>query len=192
MEQNPWFFNLIGIIMAKLKNAVTPKGVLSWPYIAKPDTRYNPEGVYKTSIVVSAADAAPLMELCKTQFVEEYGQAKLAKANMPFEVNEESGEVTFKFKSKRQPTVYDAKGKVIKNVPQISSGTIAKIATAINPYATGINVGVSLYLNDVQVIELVEYGKGNVFGAEDGYEYEDDGSADVKEPSIGEKTDSDF
>lgn len=176
--------------MAKLKNAVTPKGVLSWPYIAKPDTRYNPEGVYKTSIVVSAAEAAPLMELCKTQFVEEYGQAKLAKANMPFEVNEESGEVTFKFKSKRQPTVYDAKGKVIKNVPQISSGTIAKVATAINPYATGINVGVSLYLNDVQVIELVEYGKGNVFGAEEGYEYEDDGSADVKEPSLGEKTDS--
>ncbi len=178
--------------MAKLKNAITPKGVLSWPYVAKPDTRYNPEGVYKTSLVLQAEDAAPLMELCKTQFVEEYGQAKLAKANMPFEVNEESGEVTFKFKSKRQPTVYDAKGKVIKKVPQISSGTIAKVATAINPYATGINVGVSLYLNDIQVLELVEYGGGAKFAAEDGYEYEEDDTSSVKEPSLGEATDSDF
>jgi hypothetical protein len=178
--------------MAKLKNAITPKGVLSWPYIAKPDTRYNPEGVYKTSIVIPAADAAPLMELCKESFVNEYGQAKLAKAYMPFEVNDEAAEVTFKFKSKRQPKVYDAKGKVINKIPQISSGTVAKIATAINPYATGINVGVSLYLNDVQVIELVEYGAGPRFGAEDGYEYEDDGSSPTKEPALNEETDSDF
>jgi hypothetical protein len=87
--------------MAKLKNAITPKGVLSWPYIAKPDTRYNPEGVYKTSLVVTSAEAEKLMEECKEAFVSEYGQSKLAKAHMPFDINEESGEVTFKFKSKR-------------------------------------------------------------------------------------------
>lgn len=167
--------------MAKLKTAITPKGTLSWPYIGKPDTRYNPEGVYKTSLIVSGEDAAPLMETCKQMFIDEYGTAKLAKANMPFspEVDDqgnETGNVVFKFKSKRQPKLYDAKGKVISKNLQVASGTVAKVATAINPYATGINVGVSLYLNDVQIIELVEYGKGALFGEEDGFEFDDDGS----------------
>lgn len=178
--------------MAKLKNAITPKGVLSWPYIAKPDTRYNPEGVYKTSLVVSANDAEALMKTCTDAFIEEYGDKKLAKANMPFEVNDESGEVTFKFKSKRQPRLYDAKGKVINKIPQVASGTIAKVSTAINPYATGINTGVSLYLNDVQILELVEYGAGPKFGAEDGFEYEAEDSEITKEPNFAQKTDEDF
>jgi hypothetical protein len=170
--------------MAKLKNAITPKGVMSWPYIAKPDTRYNPEGVYKTSLVVSSADAESLMKTCTDSFVAEYGSSKLAKANMPFEVNEEAGEVTFKFKSKRQPKAYDAKGKLITKMPQIASGTVAKIATAINPYQTGINTGVSLYLNDVQIIDLVEYGGAPKFGAEDGYAYEADGFEPTKDGEI--------
>ncbi len=172
--------------MAKLKNALTPKGILSWPYIARPDTRYNPEGVYKTSLVVPVAEAEKLMEECKAAFVNEYGQTKLAKAHLPFEVNDEDSTVTFKFKSKRQPKIYDAKGTPIKKVPQIASGTLAKVATAINPYATGINVGVSLYLNDVQIIDLVEYGGAPKFGAEDGYEYEDDGEPTTKEPALHE------
>jgi hypothetical protein len=119
-------------------------------------------------------------------FIDEYGNAKLAKANMPFspEVDDqgnETGNIVFKFKSKRQPKLYDAKGKVITKNLQVASGTVAKVATAINPYATGINVGVSLYLNDVQIIELVEYGKGSLFGQEDGFEFDDDG--EPNEPS---------
>lgn len=167
--------------MAKLKTTVTPKGVLSWPYIGKPDTRYNPEGVYKTSLIVPAETAEPLMTMCKDAFIAEYGAAKMAKANMPFsseldDQGQETGNVVFKFKSKRSPKLYDAKGKVINKVLQVSSGTVAKIATAINPYMTGINVGVSLYLNDVQIIELVEYGAGAKFEAEEGYEAEDSGA----------------
>jgi hypothetical protein len=169
--------------MAKLKTTVTPKGVLSWPYIGKPDTRYNPEGVYKTSLIVPAEAAEPLMTMCKEAFTTEYGATKMAKANMPFspeldDQGQETGNVVFKFKSKRAPKLYDAKGKVINKVLQVSSGTVAKVATAINPYMTGINVGVSLYLNDVQIIELVEYGAGAKFEAEDGYEAEDNGSTD--------------
>lgn len=181
--------------MAKLKTTITPKGTLSWPYIGKPDTRYNPEGVYKTSLIVPAKEAESLMEMCKQSFISEYGDKKLAKANMPFTVEEDSdgnetGNVIFKFKSKRAPKLYDAKGKEIKKVLQVASGTVAKVATAINPYQTGINTGVSLYLNDVQIIELVEFGAGAKFSAEDGYE--DDGSApafiEEKEPSLNEES----
>ncbi len=168
--------------MAKLKTVITPKGVLSWPYIAKPDTRYNPEGVYKTSLVLSAEDAEPLKKMVKDEFLKEFGEAKLAKALMPFDENAEDGTVTFKFKSKRQPNIYDAKGKQIKKVPQISSGTIAKVNCAINPYNKGINIGVSFYLNDIQVIDLVEYGTGPKFEAEDGYEQDEDDSS----PSFGD------
>ena len=181
--------------MAKLKTTVSPKGVLSWPYIGKPDTRYNPEGVYKTSLIVAAEAAEPLMNMCKESFLSEYGQAKLAKANMPFapeldDQGQETGNVIFKFKSKRSPKLYDAKGKAINKVLQVSSGTVAKVATAINPYATGINVGVSLYLNDVQIIDLVEYGGAPKFGEEDGYEAED--SEETEGESTNAKNSSDF
>ena len=179
--------------MAKLKTVITPKGVLSWPYIAKPDTRYNPEGVFKTSLILTAAEAAPLMEACTEAFVNEFGQAKMAKAMMPFEVNEESGEVTFKFKSKRQPRLYDAKGKQISKIPQVSSGTIAKVNAAINPYNKGINTGVSFYLNDIQIIELVEYQAGPKFTAEDGFEAEDDTeSFGTENAQVANTKDSDF
>ena len=174
--------------MAKLKNFVTPAGTLSWPWIAKPDTRYNAEGVFKTSMVLSEDAAKPLMAMCEEVYVAEYGAAKLKKANMPWDEEADAngnptGNIVFKFKSKRQPKLYDSKGKVIAKVLKVASGTTAKIATALNPYSTGINTGVSLYLNDIQILELVEFGggAGGMFKAEEGFDFVDDGKPDLQQ-----------
>jgi hypothetical protein len=183
----------------KFKQAVSPIGTLSWPWLTKPDTRYNAEGVYKTSLIVNDVDAKPLMDLCTEVFIAEFGQAKLKKAVMPFDEELDAngnptGNIVFKFKSKRAPGLFDAKAKPIAKTLNVASGTTAKIATALNPYATGVNTGVSMYLNDVQILELVEYGANaaNKFQQEDGFEFVDDGKADLVavEPSVAE--DGDF
>jgi hypothetical protein len=179
----------------KLRSFVTPAGTLSWPWISKPDTRYVAEGVYKTSFILNDVESKPLMTACEEAFVAEYGAAKLKKANMPFDDELDAngnptGNIIFKFKSKRQPKLYDSKGKVIAKVLQVASGTTAKIATALNPYATGVNTGVSLYLNDIQILELVEFNAGAKFTAEEGFDYVDDGKSDVeqKEPSTADES----
>ena len=180
--------------MAKLKNFVTPAGTLSWPWIGKPDTRYNPEGVYKSDFIINEEQAKPLMALCEEVFVAEFGAAKLKKARMPFEeevdeAGNPTGNIKFKFKSSRQPKLYDAKGKQIARTIQVASGTLAKVATALKPYATGINTGVTMYLNDVQILELVEFGGGGTkFKAEEGFDFVDEGGSDVAEPSTADES----
>ncbi len=79
--------------------------------------------------------------------------------------------------------VFDAKGKKLKaeQVPQIGGGSRLKVAATMKPYymAAHDTVGVTLYLNAVQILDLVSFG-GNRdasaygFGAEDGYEAEDE------------------
>ena len=45
--------------MSKIKARFkTAKGRASFPHLNKPDTKFNAEGVYKTSLIVPAKDAA--------------------------------------------------------------------------------------------------------------------------------------
>lgn len=80
----------------------------------------------------------------------------------------------------RQPKLFDAKGKTMDiNGPAIYGGSIIKMAAKAVPYymAQENSVGVSLYLEAVQVIDLVSGGGRSAsaygFGAEDGYEADD-------------------
>jgi len=81
---------------------------------------------------------------------------------------------------KRAPKLFDAKGKPMAiDGPAIYGGSIIKMAAKAVPYymAQENAVGVSLYLEAVQVIDLVSGGGRSAsaygFGAEDGYEHED-------------------
>ena len=160
----------------KYKSVVTPRGVAMYPWLNKPDTKFDADGVYKMSLRVSAEDAGKLQDTITKTFTDEFGAKKLAKANFPFKPaldddGNETGEVVFSFKSKMQPKLYDAKGGLIKNPGdlKVGGGTIAKVNCAMAPYDKGINTGVVLYLNGVQIIELVEFGgKSSAFGEEDG------------------------
>lgn len=113
------------------------------------------------------------------------------------ETGEPTGEVEFKFTMKasgvskktgkpwtRKPTLFDAKGKPIKDDPEIGGGTIGKISFQIIPYAPTTTVGASakLALEAVQVIELRQFGDKSAsaygFGEEEGYEYTKDEDGD--------------
>lgn len=80
----------------------------------------------------------------------------------------------------RKPLLFDAKNKKLAdNSPPIYGGSVIKVAVSAMPYyaATDNAIGVTLYLEAVQVIELVsaggnKSGAGFGFGVEDGYEAE--------------------
>jgi hypothetical protein len=163
---------------------VTPKGTAAYAWLTKPDTKFNPEGVYKTSLVVPAKEAEKFIEAIKNAYVEELGAKKLAKANLSHEVNEDDT-VTFKFKSKSKPKLFDSKGKPITKEISVGNGSVIKVAGGFGPYDKGANTGVALYLNSVQIIDLVEWTGSSAFGEEQGgfVAGDDDSTAEVAESS---------
>lgn len=152
--------------MANLNKFVTPKGIAQYPWLTKPDTKFSEEGVYKVSLAIPEAEAKPFAKVIQDMFVAEYGQAKLPKAHMPFK-KDENGNIVFSFKSKMKPRLYDAAGKPIKEDVSVGGGSTLKVSGAFGPYNKGANTGVALYLNAVQIINLVEFSS-SPFGAEEG------------------------
>ena len=43
----------------KYVKLVTPKGVAKYPWLTKADTKFNPDGVYKTDLLISSEEAEP-------------------------------------------------------------------------------------------------------------------------------------
>lgn len=151
-----------------MQKFVTPKGKAVYPSLTRPDTRYNEDGVYKTGMLFSEQEADKFMDTLKEVYSEEFGAKKLSSAKMPFKKNDD-GTVTFNFKSKNAPKIFDSKGNPIKDISElrIGGGSTLKIAGAAKAYNAGGNTGVTCYLNSVQVIDMVEYSS-SPFGAEEG------------------------
>lgn len=146
---------------------VSPKGTAGYPKLTRPDTKFNAEGVYSTSLTMDKKTAQPLIDQLEEAYTDEFGAKALPKANWPYK--EEDGQVTFKFKSKQKPKLFDAKGTAIKAADElnIGSGTILKVSGAISCRAVSGKNYATLYMNAVQIIDLVEYS-GSPFGAEEG------------------------
>lgn len=79
-----------------------------------------------------------------------------------------------------KPDVFDAKGKVLKVVPDVWGGTKAIVAGELRPFSMPIGVGISLRLQAVQILELATKGSGGRdasaygFGAQEGFEGSDE------------------
>jgi hypothetical protein len=142
--------------MAKI-NFTTPEGVAVYPYISKADYQYTPEGVYKTKLKMSAKDAAPLIKTIEQTAADELG-SRAKTARMPFTKLEDTNEVEFLTKSKFKPKVFNGNGEVIaeQDVPPIYGGSVLKAAGVVSPYDKNGNVGISLQLSGVQIIQLSE------------------------------------
>ena len=131
----------------------TPKGIAKYPHITEKDTGHQfSSGKYDTKIIITPEAAAPLVEQLKKLAKEEI--PKLKDPKMPFKVDED-GNYVFTAKSEYQPALIDARGKKMERVPsglRIRGGSTIRIAGAVNVYDKGL----SLWLNQVQIIELVE------------------------------------
>ena len=60
----------------KAPRYVTPTGTAQYPYLTKPDTKFNPDGEYKCKLEVS--DPAAVAKL--TTFLDEQLEASIEKA----------------------------------------------------------------------------------------------------------------
>jgi len=185
--------------MAK-ENVVTPKGVLVYPHLNKPDTKFDKDGVWRATLRVPKSDAKELVESINNQIslnadnVKKERNKEARVAPTPYKDDGEGNyEFTFKLKASgvrqtgerwnQKPILYDAKGNLFNPKDIIWGGSEAKVAFQPSPYfVPSIGAGVSLRLKAVQIINLVTGGNdASNFGfkQEDGFETKEDVNAEV-------------
>ncbi len=171
--------------------AVIGPGIAAYSYLAKPDTEGKyADGKFKVTLVVD--QDAPWIEGFKAKCIEaakkEWPKVKEASIKLPFKDGDETGKEEFegKFlitaKSKKRPTMIDAKRKALpKDV--IKSGDEVKISVTLNPCTPSGTKTVALWLNAVQLITKNNsgYNAADDFEDEDGFEYDADDEAEEDE-----------
>jgi len=201
--------------MAKKKNSVSPVAPCKYPWLKKPNTKWKAEGEYQVAQVFDQDD--PFVTGLEAQAEKEFkkfkanlkpAKAKKLKFVSPVKEDEDgegepTGNVRINFKSKTQfvhketkeivkitPKVFDASGKQIRNLPNIGNGS--KLSVAFNPVPAVVKdeFYLTLWMNAVQLVELVEYGgDGSNYGfgkAEGGYS-----AADAEGSEMGDAPEDD-
>lgn len=185
-------FNLIDKI-----RLTTPVCKFQYPKLIEPETKFNPEGVYKVTALIEAVEgdavATALDELLNRHKDSLKAQAPTQKfklADLPWGFEEIDGTAYFVVKTKMkasgidrdgrrwtsQPALFDAKGKPVTDRDALKgmwSGTVGKVSFEAQPfYQAAIGAGITLRMKAVQVISLVEGGgsaESYGFGEEDGW-----------------------
>ena len=148
----------------------TPRGTAIYPWLNRADFQFDTAGQFKVNLRVPKDEAKELMEDVRNAANDAYGD-KAKNANMPWKVDEETGDVIFTCKSKFKPKLVDSTGQVIseQNEPQVNSGSTIKCAGTLFAWNAGGKFGISLQLAGAQLIELAERGESQLgFGNEEG------------------------
>ena len=179
---------------SKYPQFTTGRGVASYPWLNKPDTQFNEQGVFKVNLNLAAEQFAPLKEAIDnylksfhTHLEKEKGKKiPLGTLRVPYEENED-GSFTLKIKQNAvingdpvRLAFFDAKGGRLEKAPAIYGGSELRLSGSMRAYDSGANKGVTLGLFAVQVLKLAEstasskdaqaYG----FGEEEGFTMSDD------------------
>jgi hypothetical protein len=195
------------------------QGNALWAKVFEPDTKFDPNGTYSIQVTIPEEEATGICEyldkVVQDRFDEEVKAFPKKKNSLSTKAayephydkdGNETGLVEFRFKLKakvqtrdgslydQKPIVVDAKRNPMDSNNLIGNGSVVKVAFEPIPYvmASTKQVGVSLRLKGVQVIELVEYGNGgaSMFDEEEGFVAEkmematspfDDGMDDTNE-----------
>lgn len=157
------------------QNYVTCKGKAIYPHLRTPDTFEGNDLGFTIRLMPSVEDAQKFeeflrAELDKAASLPEFAGKKLNDRNALIGMGEtQEGDTVFKFKTKstyktksgdimnRVIPIYDSQGKPLPKNVDVGHGSIVKVAFSIHPYyKTKTIKGLTLYLNAVQVLELVE------------------------------------
>lgn len=173
-----------------------------------PDTKFDDAGVWKITLRLSkdAKEVSDFIEFLEQQHAAAVEAAKkenpkvakkLKVADQPWrddtdEEGKETGDILINFKMKAsghsektgrdwtmQPMVVDAKGHELSAKTRVGGGSTVRVSFEIMPfYTAAVGAGISLRLNGVQVLDLVEGGKRSSadlgFVEEDGFEVSED------------------
>jgi|11_taG_2_1085331.scaffolds.fasta_scaffold01079_9 hypothetical protein len=173
------------------------KGKALWCKVFEPDTKFDTNGIYSVNVLIPEAEAVEVCEYLdglvdarreeeikakpklknglstKTPYEPEYDQNGDPTGNIEFKLKLKAKVITRTGDTYEQkPIVVDAKRTPIDKDTAIGNGSVIKVAYEPIPYmmASTKQVGVSLRMKGVQVIDLVEYGGGSsMFDDEDGF-----------------------
>lgn len=179
------------------------RGTARYPWLNKPDTKFQPEGVFKVDLEITAEEASKLLpvleglrEKAKADFQKSAKGKKAKDADLPLfpqldSAGEETGSFILRAKMKasgiskktgkpwsRTVPIFDAKGKPAS--PQIYGGSEIIVAFKADGWANPKGeCGATCYLEGVQVLKLAGGSGGSSagafgFGSEEGYSAEDD------------------
>lgn len=181
----------------KLETYVSPKATFKYPHLTKPDTKFNPDGEYKVTLVLDNDEGKDFVNLIEAEHKKSVELAKsrnqgktIKSASMPYKINDEGNvEATFKLKAvgkssktnntwSQKPAVFDASGKPAEIKEIIYGGSEGKVSYNIVPWYTPmLGASVTLRLKAVQILKLVTGGGGNGtsygFAKEEGYEHKE-------------------
>lgn len=201
------------------------KGKAMWAKVFEPDTRFDKDGgSYSTQVLVPETEAQGLCEQLEEMVnaklqraVKEQPKLKAVLSTRPvYEVDTDdmgnpTGDLIFKTKLKarvtsrdgrtfeQKPAVVDAKRTPMNGTQLIGNGST--IIVAVEPYAylmqASKDVGVTLRLKGVQVLQLVEYGNTSsaIFQEEEGFVADavaKDDATDVFNQEVLEDAEGDF
>lgn len=181
------------------KNLQVAEGKALWCKVFEPDTKFDSNGIYSVDLLIPETKAQQLCEfldgVADKRYKEEVKAKPKLKASLSTrpayetdydEDGNETGNLKFKFKLKasgqtrdgrdysQKPAVVDAKRKPMTEEVAVGNGSTIKVAFEPIPYvmASTKQVGVSLRMKAVQIIDLVEYGgsAASVFDEVDGFE----------------------
>lgn len=192
--------------MATDKKFITTKigTVGAYPWIQKPDTKFNDRGEYRIKFILSAQKAAPIIAAIDEEHAKNMAKLKakfagkrIKEGDMPY-FEDDNGNFVFTFKSyasyKDKDSgemktltlrVYDSKGGRIMDVPAISEGSEGRVEFSMFAYAPSGAVGASvkLQLCKFQLLKLVEWqGNNDTFGSDDDEEDYEGGYVAVQKP----------
>lgn len=174
----------------KRKSMVSPTGVARWPYISTRDYKYNNEGKYSLSLEVDPKEEEGHGLLHELRVVAQ--EKSGIGSHVPYRRDVDrkgcpTGLYLVKFSSKFMPPVFDIHGDPLDDA-NIGTGTRLRVSFSLNlygPCTLAPNGGLNLYLQAVQVFDLVEYRNG----AEGfGFQVEEENEAPVFSIPEGEIT----
>ena len=204
--------------MAKKERYVSPKGEALWAKLDTPDYTFKDDGELSIDLVVDEDTAEAMREkhsdLLKEQIAEVKKEKKSKKIKLAAnegmsikpqenEEGEETGKYVIKFSTvgttrdgtEKTVPVFDAKGNKLDTALKVGNGSTVKVCYSPSAYySAALGAGVKLYLNAVQVLDLVEFSGGSAesygFEEEEGFEAAAE-SDDFGETAEGEEEDND-
>lgn len=171
----------------------------AWIHPDRPDTEFNADGEYKLQLIMDPKAAEKIMAVVDRVVADAFPGEDPSTLSIPIDTEEETGNVILKMKTKFPPKYTDAAGSPIvgKDIPNVWGGSTLQAYGNVKAYEVNKNQrGISLQLNTVQVIALVEGRKPAGFEAVEGYtassshENEEDDMPDAAEAAAAQSSSS--
>ena len=144
---------------------VSPVGTASWPWLNKPDVRFDADGIYHVKLVMSKEESKKIAKVIKP--LMNGGKHNPLKPEVDDQGND-TGNMFCQFKMKalvksrkgdftQTPNLLNQEGERIQTA--IGAGSKLKVAYQAVPFDQG-GGGVTMRLKKVRVLDLVEYQAG--------------------------------